>query len=119
MGRGAKKHVFGCVANILVLSFACLCQEQDECLRPGECLGGNFEGSTFTKNYNKCLDFCSTVEKCQYINYYGDVERCVTVNSCPLFSNATCYNCYSGQRKCPYQIECHQNAHCEGIIIKM
>ena len=46
-------------------------------------------------------------------------ENCLIYKDCPLLSNVTCVDCYTGERSCPYFTErqCGQPGECEGAFL--
>ena len=91
---------------------------QSTCHEPGECLLGTSEDATHTKNYNECLEYCQTKTSCDFFTHYGQSENCLTFRDCPLLSNATCADCYTGERNCSFLQQCGQLGKCEGAFLR-
>ena len=55
-------------------------------------------GLTGTSNPEECLDYCTTIEDCNYFTHYEDSDFCVAYRDCPA-TNSACNDCISGDKK--------------------
>ena len=71
------------------------------CFVDGECQGGTTTGISIVTTVNDCLAFCDSLETCSFFTFENAGGICVTYLDCPDVSNATCFDCLSGDAGCP------------------
>ena len=71
------------------------------CFVDGECQGGTTTGISIVPTANECLAFCDTLDTCSFFTFENSGGICVSYLDCPEVTNATCFDCLSGDASCP------------------
>ena len=85
------------LALVLTLPQGHMFQEDLGCFVQGECIGSKAVGFSLSDSGADCLDFCGTVNSCNYFTYYGYDDNCLAYEDCPDF-NTYCLDCSSGTK---------------------
>ena len=90
----------------LILSSQALGQVNNTigCFVEGECLGGVSAGITSADTAQDCVEFCYSMDGCEYFTYSPTGGVCVAFADCPELSSDSCQDCVSGDATCPSEL---------------
>ena len=97
----------------LCLPFWIVFVRAQECNLSAECIDSDVVTEYHTDTAKDCLKACKATPDCAWYTFVESADFCFMFSECKKLSNATCFDCISGEVTCP-DTDCGLKGICEG-----
>ena len=97
----------------LLVPFWVVFVRSQECNLTGECIDSDVVAEYYTDTEKDCLKACKETTNCAWFTFVESADFCFLFSECKKLSNATCFDCISGEVTCP-DTDCGLIGICEG-----